>query len=121
MAAKWIEAVAGSLEEKKRYRQHKARVGRLPEDYRTAVEALERYYMYFGGISKGDVLLRMLDDLADLFEQAATDGTPIRTIVGEDPIEFAETFIANYSDGQWINKERTRLTDAIDRVTKNEA
>jgi DNA-binding ferritin-like protein (Dps family) len=116
MAAKWIETVTGSLEEKKRYKQHKARVGQFPESYRTAVEALERYYLYFGGISKGDVLLKMLDDLADLFEQAAVDGTAIRAIVGEDPVEFAETFIANYSEGQWINKERTRLIDAIDRV-----
>ena len=116
MAAKWIEMVTGSLDEKKRYRQHKVRVGHLPENYRTAVEALERYYIYFGGISKGDVLVRMLDDLADLFEQAAVDGTPIRAIVGDDPVEFAETFIANYSDGQWINKERRRLADAIDRA-----
>ena len=116
MAPKWIEAVTGSLEEKKQYRQHLARVRRLPDNYRTAVEALERYYMYFGGISKGDVLLKMLDDLADLFEQAAADETPVRAIVGDDPVEFAEAFIANYSDGQWINKERTRLTDAIDRA-----
>jgi DNA-binding ferritin-like protein (Dps family) len=116
MAPKWIEAVTGSLEEKKQYRQHLARVRRLPDNYRTAVEALERYYMYFGGISKGDVLLKMLDDLADLFEQAAADETPVRAIVGDDPVEFAETFIANYSEGQWINKERTLLIDAIDRV-----
>ena len=45
MAAKWIEMVTGSLEEKKQYRQHKARIAALPENYRTAVEALERYYM----------------------------------------------------------------------------
>ncbi|MGV8909858.1 MAG: DUF1048 domain-containing protein, partial [Propionicimonas sp.] len=56
------------------------------------------------------------EDLADLFERAAVDGTPIRAIVGDDPVEFAEAFIANYSDGQWINKERTRLADAIDRA-----
>ena len=116
MAAKWIERVTGSLEEKKRYKQHKARVAQLPPDYRTAVEALERYFMYFGGISKGDVLVALLDDLADLFEPAAADGTPIRTIVGDDPVEFAETFIANYSDGQWIGKERDRLIKAIDSV-----
>ena len=41
----------------------------------------------------------MLEDLADLFEQAAADGTPIREIVGEDPVEFAETFLQNYSKG----------------------
>ena len=114
MAAKWIETVTGSLEEKKQYKQHKARIKQLPDNYRTAVDALERYYMYFGGIAVGRVLVTMLDDLADLFEQAAADGTPIRAIVGDDPVGFAETFIANYSEGQWINKERTRLIKAIE-------
>ena len=116
MAAAWIEKVTGSLERKKQYRQHRARVQGLPADYRTAVEAIERYLMYFGGISRGDTLVRMLDDLADLFEQAAADGTPVRAIVGDDPVEFIETFLQNYSEGQWINKERERLIKAIDRV-----
>ena len=57
MAPKWVEAVTGSLEEKKQYKQHKARVKQLPDNYRMAVEALERYYMYFGGIARGDVLV----------------------------------------------------------------
>jgi DNA-binding ferritin-like protein (Dps family) len=118
MAPKWIEAVTGSLEEKKQYKQHLARIKQLPDNYRTAMEALERYYMYFGGIAKGDVLVTMLGDLADLFEQAAADATPIRAIVGDDPVEFAETFIANYSEGQWINKERTRLIKAIDEAAQ---
>ena len=61
--------------------------------------------------------MSMLEDLADLFEQSAADGTPIREIVGEDPVEFAETFLQNYSEGQWINKERERLTKAIDRAS----
>ena len=39
-----------------------------------------------------DVLMSMLGDLADLFEQAAADRTPIRAVVGEDPVRFAETF-----------------------------
>ncbi|HET7013545.1 MAG TPA: hypothetical protein VFI65_06525, partial [Streptosporangiaceae bacterium] len=48
-----------------------------------------------------------------LFEQGAASGTPIREIVGEDPVEFAETFLQNYPRGQWIVKERERLTSAI--------
>jgi DNA-binding ferritin-like protein (Dps family) len=59
-------------------------------------------------------MMKMLDDLADLFEQSAADGTPIRAIVGDDPVEFAEAFLQNYSEGQWINRERERLTKAID-------
>jgi DNA-binding ferritin-like protein (Dps family) len=116
MATGWIEKITGSLEQKKQYRQYKARTERLPANYRTAIDALERYLMYFGAITKGDVLLSMLDDLADLFEQSAASGTPIRAIVGEDPVEFAETFLQNYSGGQWINKERERLIKDIARA-----
>ena len=116
MAARWIEKVVGPLEQKRRYRQYKARTQQLPANYREALEALERYLTYFGAISKGDILLAMLEDLLDLFEQSAANGTPIRAIVGEDPVEFAETFLQNYSEGQWINKERARLASAIERA-----
>lgn len=112
----FIEKVVGDLGDKRRWREHRARVKTLPGPYRTTVEALERYLMHFGAISKGDVLVTMLGDLADLFEEAAADATPIRSIVGDHPVEFAETFLQNYSDGQWINKERDRLTATIDRV-----
>jgi DNA-binding ferritin-like protein (Dps family) len=120
MAAEWIEKITGSLEQKKQYRQYKARKEQLPANYRTAIDALERYLMYFGSISKGDVLLSMLDDLADLFEQSAVNGTPIRAIVGNDPVEFAEEFLRNYTQGQWINKERERLITAIARAEGEE-
>jgi DNA-binding ferritin-like protein (Dps family) len=118
MAARWIELVTGSFEDKKRWRRYKARKQQLPPTYRTTIDGLERYLMYAGSIVKGDVVMRMLEDLADLIEGAAADGTPIRAIVGDDPVEFAETFIQNYADGQWINKERRRLTDTIDRAEK---
>jgi len=120
MATGWIGRITGSLEQKKQYRQYKARTERLPANYRTAIDALERYLMYFGAITKGDVLLSMLDDLADLFEQSAASGTPIRAIVGDDPVEFAETFLQNYSGGQWINKERERLIKDIARAEGEE-
>lgn len=120
MATGWIEQITGSLEQKKRYRQYKARAKQLPANYSAAIDALDRYLMYFGAITKGDTLVSMLEDLADLFEQSAANATPIRAVVGEDPVEFAETFLQNYSEGQWINKERKRLTDAINRVAGNE-
>ena len=93
----------------------------LPANYRTAVEALERYLMYFGPWRTATALLSMLEDLADLFEQSAADGTPIREIVGEDPVEFAEAFLRNYPEGQWIDRERERLTNAIERAAGDDA
>jgi DNA-binding ferritin-like protein (Dps family) len=71
---------------------------------------------YLGGLGDGDSILAMLDDLADLFEQGAVDGTPVREIVGEDPVEFAEAFLRNYPAGQWITRERERLTRSIERA-----
>ena len=114
-------SISKMIDEKRRYRQYKARARQLPANYHTAIDALERYLMYFGAITKGDTLLSMLEDLADLFEQSAASGTPIRAVVGDDPVEFAEAFLQNYSEGRWINKERERLTSAIDRVAGSDA
>ena len=123
MAAGWarraIELVTGSIDQKKRYRQYKARVERLPASYHTAIEGLQRYSYYFGhGTAEGG--LSMLEDLADLFEQGAANGTPIREIVGEDPVEFAEAFLSNYPRGQWITRERARLNTAIERAARED-
>ncbi len=119
MAAGWtrraIELVTGSIEQKQRWRRYKARVQLLPPPYRTAVEALQRYTYYFGhGTAEGG--LSMLEDLADLFEQGAANGTPVREIVGENPADFAEAFLSNYPLGHWITRERERLASAIDRA-----
>jgi DNA-binding ferritin-like protein (Dps family) len=111
MAARWIEKLTGPLDEKKRWRQYKARQRRLPANYRTAVEGIERYLMYFGRGEAG--LTSMYEDLIDLFEQSAAAGTPIRDIVGEDPVEFVETFVQNYPDGQWRIREQNRLKKTI--------
>lgn len=116
MAARWIEAVTGPLDQKREWRQFKARAKRLPTNYRAAFEAVERYLMYAGGIARGDVLVDMYGDLVDLFEQSAAAGTPVRGIVGDDPVGFLDDFVANYADGSWLVKERQRLIDAIDEA-----
>ncbi len=114
MAVKWIEALTGSLEQKKQYKQAMARIEALPEPYRSSAKALNRYFMYYGGLTDGDALVTMIGDHVDLWDRAAVDGTPVREIVGDDPVEFAETFAAAYSATQWIDKERARLVKAID-------
>ena len=108
MAAKWIETLTGSLEQKKQYRQHKAR------DRRAARAATARRRRRCTGTScttaastDGDTLVTMFGDLADLWERAAADGTPVREIVGDDPVEFAETFAQAY-DGQALDRQGAR-------------
>jgi DNA-binding ferritin-like protein (Dps family) len=110
MFSKFISKVVG---EKGQWREYKARARQLPANYRMAVDALERYLRYFGTGGDGTALY---GDLIDLFEQSAANGTPIRQIVGEDPVEFIEAFVRNYPKGQWIIRERERLTNAIERA-----
>ena len=71
-----IAKITGDVGDKRRWRQYKTRTRRLPENYRTAIGALERYLTYFGAITKGDTLMAMLEDLADLFEQSAACRNP---------------------------------------------
>lgn len=120
MAARWIELVTGPLEQKRQYKQAKARLDALPEPYRAVADAFNRYLMYYGGVTDGDTLITMFGDLADLWERAATDRTPVREIVGDDPVDFAETFAQAYSGRQWIDKERARLTKAIEDAERQE-
>ena len=112
--ASWIETLTGSLEQKKQYRVYKARLEALPEPYGTAAKALQRYFMYYGGFTDGETLMTMMGDLVELWERAAADGTPVRAIVGDDPVEFAETFAQAYSGTHWIDKERARLKKSIE-------
>ncbi|WP_216905599.1 DUF1048 domain-containing protein [Nocardia noduli] len=113
--SKLTSKVIGELGEKKRWRQYRARTKQLPETYRTAVDAFERYLMFAG--QGGGVA--MFEDLADLFEQSAADATPIHDVVGEDPVEFIETFARNYREESWMNRERARLVSAIEHVGDN--
>jgi DNA-binding ferritin-like protein (Dps family) len=114
MAPQWYE-------QKKEYRRYRGRIEQLPPSYRTAVAGLERYMNHLGGIDDADSILTMLNDLAELFERGAADGTPVREIVGSDPVEFIEAFLANYPAGHWITRERERLNDAIRRAEEEQA
>lgn len=101
--------------DKRQWRQYKARARQLPASYRAAIDAIERYLMYFGTGGDGTAIYA---DLIDLFEQSAASRTPVRQVVGDDPVEFVETFVRNYPKGSWIVRERERLTNAIARVAE---
>lgn len=121
MSKNIIEMVTGSFDDKRRWKEYKARVKALPGSYREAAEGVERYLMRSGEIpNDGNRLVSMFEDLAELFEQAAADGTPVRDIVGEDPVEFVAEFVKTYSDGGWIAKEQARLKKTIDRAAGEE-
>jgi DNA-binding ferritin-like protein (Dps family) len=76
--------------------------------------------VYAGGVADGETGVKMFGDFADLWERAAADGTSVRAVVGDDPVEFAETFAQAYTGKRWIDKERARLAKAIEDAERGE-
>jgi DNA-binding ferritin-like protein (Dps family) len=112
-----MSIVTKLIGDKREWRAYKARTAKLPEPYRITTDAVERYLLTFGP-GRTEPIMTMLEDLADLFEQSAANGTTVREVVGDDPVEFVETFLRNYADTGWVAKERAKLTDAVERAER---
>src|SRR5262249_4580892 len=115
----FISKVSGLISKvigpKRRWRAYKARVRPRPENHRTTVDGLERDPGFFGPVD-GDAAGAGLEDGSELFAPAAADGTPMREIVGNDPVEFVEALVGNYEKGGYVTRERNRLSRAIERA-----
>ncbi|BAJ27070.1 MULTISPECIES: DUF1048 domain-containing protein [Kitasatospora] len=113
--------IARVIGPKKRWRAYRARIKELPADYRTAAEAVEKSLMYFVP-NDHDSSASLFEDLADLFEQAVANGTSIRELLGDEPVEFVKEFAAAYTDGGYFpTRARKHLTDTIDRLAADAA
>ncbi len=110
--AKWRD-------EKKRYKRYKARKEQLPASYHEAIDAVERYALRFGPAT-GQTVVTMLEDLVEIFELGANGGTPVREIVGDDPVHFTEDFLKNYPANPWAAKEQQRLAHTINHAARAE-
>ncbi len=107
-------------DEKKRYKQHKARTAQLPASYLEAIDGVERYALRFGPAT-GETVVTMLEELAGIFEQGVRDGVPVREIVGADPVRFTEDFLAQYPASPWALKEQQRLAHTLHHPERAEA
>ncbi len=109
--------IATMIGPKREWRDYKRRVKALPANYREAVQGIEHYIMHFGP-EKWESSASLLDDVATLFEVAAVDRTPIRDIVGDDPVLFVDSLISNYDATGYVARQRRRLIEAIDRAAR---
>ncbi|GAA2788115.1 hypothetical protein [Nonomuraea dietziae] len=78
----------------------------FPTTSHTATDALRRYLRFLGPPDKADSLLSTLEDLAALFEQSATNGTPDPRSRRAGPVEFTEAFLTNHPQGQEHHRSR---------------
>jgi DNA-binding ferritin-like protein (Dps family) len=107
------------IDQKRRYKHYKKRLQDLPPPYRQVLHAVDRYVWLFAS-GRGDSLLPVAEQLVDLFEQNAANGTKVRDLVGDDPVEFAEAFMRNYPESMWILGERERLVRAVQVAERRE-
>lgn len=101
--------------EKKRYKDYQKAKAQLPDEYKKALSALDHYMMNFVG--SGEFMV-IFEDLLQLFADAAAESRPIKEIVGEDPVQFADEIMAEYPEVLWINKTRKKLRDEFERIEK---
>ena len=120
MAAKWIETLTGSLEQKKQYRQHKARIEALPRAVPRCREGIRAVLHVLRGHHRRRHAHHDVRRLRRPVGTGRRRRDPVGDIVGDDPVGFGETFIHSYCGQQWIDKERDRLVQAIDDVRQGD-
>ncbi|CAC95960.1 DUF1048 domain-containing protein [Listeria innocua] len=97
-------------EEKRDYKQYKKRIDALPEDYKTAMKAIETYLWNF---AKGAGMFEILKNVLEMFENAAADQLELKAVVGDDLAEFADSLLNEYPEETWMDKQRSKLRNSI--------
>ena len=85
----FLEKVIGDFEGKKEWREIKARVKALPEDYRFAYEEIQKYVWCTSGIET----MEPLKSLLDLFEEGTANGRSVLEITGNDVAAFTDELV----------------------------
>ena len=104
---KIFEKIVG---EKKKYRQMKARVEALPEDYQYVYKKIQQYMWGFAA-GDGYDMIKVQYDLIELFEAGAADGRKVLELTGEDVAAFSDALLRNAKN--YIDKRRESLNQDI--------
>ena len=120
MAAKWIELVTGSLEQKKQYRQERAASRLCPSRTAPSRRRWSVAYQCSTGASRTARLPSRCSATSPTSERAAADGTPVRAIVGDDLVEFADTFAQAYTERDGSTRNTPGQAKAIEDAERKE-
>lgn len=80
------------IQSKREYKEQMARVEALPKEYQYVFKKIqERMWMFAAGA--GYDMMKIHDDLVELFEAGATDGKGVLEITGEDVAAFCDELL----------------------------
>ena len=80
------------LESKREYKQQMARVEALPEDYRYVYKKIQGHMWQFVS-GAGYDMMKIHEELLELFEAGAAQGRPVLEITGEDVAGFCDELL----------------------------
>ena len=102
----FLEKIVGDLEEKKEWKEMKARAKALPA-YRTAYEEIQKYIWKTSGVGS----IAPFQNLLDLFEEGAAYGRNVLEITGDDVAGFADELVRG--EKSYYDKIRQELNNGI--------
>lgn len=101
-----VEIIKKLVGDKKEYREQKARIEALPEDYRFVFEKIQGYMWSFAG-GDGSDMLKAQGDLIELFEISAAEGKHVLDITGEDVAGFLDEYLCGTK--KWTDRYYKKL------------
>jgi DNA-binding ferritin-like protein (Dps family) len=108
-----FEKIIGSLDDKREWRALEARAKVLPNEYRSAYKAMQKYMWTSGAPSDWKDSSRIFCGILDLFEEGAAEGKKVTDRTGEDVAAFCDDLVRD--EKSWRDKYRTKLNDTIGR------
>lgn len=110
-----IDFIKKMINDKKEYKEQLSRVEKLPEDYRFVFEKIQGYIWSFGG-GDGSDMLKIQQELIELFEMSSANGKHILEVTGEDVAGFCDDFIRDTK--KWTDKYGDKLNSNINDKLK---
>ncbi|GAB6092695.1 DUF1048 domain-containing protein [Furfurilactobacillus curtus] len=74
---------------------------------------LQDYLIQFGGTN---AFMQLLDELLQLFQEAASDHQPLSQIVGNGPVAFAEDLLCEYQSETWMREAQAKLQNRFQQL-----
>lgn len=105
--SKIVDAIIGSVADKKEWRSIEKRAKSLPQDYRVVYGKIKHYLWNSSGITTIDAFRNLID----LFEESAANGKEVLEIIGNDVASFCDELVRG--EKSYFEKMRKNLNRDI--------
>ena len=111
---KSFEKIVGSLDGKKEWRAMEARAKALPDEYRNAYKAIQKYmWTAGGGPTDWKDSSRIFYGILELFEEGVAEDKKVIELTGKDVAAFCDELVKD--EQTWKNKYRKKLNDIVNQ------